>query len=737
MDFGISTLIPFFAVIIYASILVIVMLSRPQTPAKVAFRIYLLAMFCWSATALIVVLGLDDQTFWFRLMSACIMGVAFATFYFVQISLAKSRKWVGGVYIYGLIILIPTVFTNLMVKYATVNPSGIDYEFGPLMVVAAGGGYLIYVFSLIEMINELRKTVDQSQRNRLKYLMLGLGIIILFSLVNFTPLGKYPIDVAGNVLAAFVFTYAVLRHQLLDIEVVIRKSLIYFIPTTIIGTSYFLIVTLVIRVFEVLSGAEILLTSMLVAIFSAIIVQPLRDRAQAWVDKLFFREKYDSSLMLQRVSKTAASYLEIDMLANMILNEVVSTLHIEKAAFFLKDNPSDEYRIISHRNLDQNTNIRLRSDHPVVLKLLNTEQAITKRETDILPEFKSLLDHEKEFLDTIGAELFIPLKVQGNLIGILIFGQKRSEQAYSQDDQSTVITLANQTAVAFENARLFTVEQTRRKEMDSLYTLSRELIATDAMNSVLDSVVEQAHDIIHVTFTRILLHEDDRSYRCRAIHPVYSADFDLRLGQKDPKSLYRFYEQSLTSDEPLVLYQENPFLKEEERRALYLEHVQSICICPLRIGEEPIGILILGERRQTNRESFDMDKLRLTTAIADQASSAIQRAMLHEQLEESFIQTVVALANAIDARDSYTSDHSERLIKLATSTANLLGCTQVEIQAINWAMRLHDIGKIGIPDEILQKPGPLSVEEWKMMQMHPEVGADILTPVTRLKDVAP
>jgi HD-GYP domain-containing protein (c-di-GMP phosphodiesterase class II) len=111
--------------------------------------------------------------------------------------------------------------------------------------------------------------------------------------------------------------------------------------------------------------------------------------------------------------------------------------------------------------------------------------------------------------------------------------------------------------------------------------------------------------------------------------------------------------------------------------------------------------------------------------------------MLHEQLEESFVQTVIALANAIDARDSYTSDHSERLIILATETAKLLNCNQDEILALNWAVRLHDIGKIGVPDEILQKPGPLSDEEWKLMQQHPEIGADIIAPVARLKDVAP
>ncbi len=452
---------------------------------------------------------------------------------------------------------------------------------------------------------------------------------------------------------------------------------------------------------------------------------------------MFFREKYDSSLMLQRISKNAASFLEINTLASMILDEVASALHIEKAGFFLRDNQTNEFRLITHINLGKNANIRWRSDHPVALRLNTTEDIITKRDIDILPQFKSLSREERDFIQEMGAELFVPLKVQGNLIGILVIGQKRSEQPYSQDDQATVITLANQTAVAIENARLYTVEQTRRREMDSLYTLSRELVATDAMKTVLDKVAEHALDSIHVTFARILLREEDWSYTCRAIQPVSGLSYDLRLGQKDPKSLYRYYDRTLSSDEPIVLDSRKLSLTPSEKTALFMEHVQSLCICPLRIGEEPIGILILGERRRPNREPFDADKLRLATAIADQASNAIQRAKLHEQLEESFVQTVIALANTIDARDSYTSDHSVRLAKLATATAGRLGCSQSEIQAIHWAMHLHDIGKIGTPDEVLQKPGRLTNEEWELIRMHPEIGANIIAPVKRLEDVAP
>jgi putative nucleotidyltransferase with HDIG domain len=739
MQLGISTLIPSIAIFTYAVLLVFVTMSRPLTPAKSAFRVYLLTMFMWVIFALIVVRGWGNQTLWFRLMTVAISIVPLSIFNFVQVNINKPRKWARWIYVYGLILIPITIFTPWMVISARVDATGIYYEFSyPLITLAAIIGYALYVFCLVDLNRVFRLTDDPVQRNRLQYLMVGLWIIIITSLVNFyPPLGKYPIDVAGTAIAALVLTYAVLRHQLLDIQVVIRKSLIYTIPTTIIGAAYFLIITLAIRTFEAFTSTEILLTSLLVAILSAIIVQPLRDRAQAWVDKLFFREKYDSNLMLQRVSRNATSFLEIDLLANMILDEIVSTLHIEKAAFFLQDNPSKEYRLITHRYLGKNANIRLRPEHPIITRLKDSEGAVSKRDFANISQSNSQWGLEKKLLDEMEAELYVPLRVQESLIGFLAIGQKRSEQPYTQDDQLTVITLANQTAVAIENARLYAVEQTRRKEMDSLYTLSRELVATDAIRTVLERVVEHALESIHVTFSRILIRGEDSSFVCQAVHPVFGLDYDLRLGQRDPRILYPYYEQSFSSDEPIVLDRTNTSLNDDEKKALYLEHVQSLCICPLRIGGVPIGILLLGERRHANREPFDSDKLRLATAIADQASNAIQRARLHDQLEESFVQTVVALANTIDARDSYTSDHSERLARLATDTASELGCSVDEIQAIHWAMQLHDIGKIGTPDEILQKAGPLSNEEWELIRKHPVIGADIIAPVKRLKDVAP
>jgi putative nucleotidyltransferase with HDIG domain len=124
-------------------------------------------------------------------------------------------------------------------------------------------------------------------------------------------------------------------------------------------------------------------------------------------------------------------------------------------------------------------------------------------------------------------------------------------------------------------------------------------------------------------------------------------------------------------------------------------------------------------------------------AFARQAAVALENARLYEELEDAYVQTVLALANAVDARDAYTADHSQRLAAWAEATARELGCSEEEVRAIRWAALLHDIGKIGVPDHILQKPGPLDEAEWEVIKRHPEIGAEIVAPVKKLAHVAP
>lgn len=332
--------------------------------------------------------------------------------------------------------------------------------------------------------------------------------------------------------------------------------------------------------------------------------------------------------------------------------------------------------------------------------------------------------------------VMVPVTVGDTCIGALGVGGFSAETQFSDRDLAVAEAVGRQAGVAIQNARLYAAEQARRQELDTLYGLSRRLVAIHELSAVLDTIARHTVETVHVTFCRITLRERGQ-YVCRAAHPIRPLDFDLGVGRVAPWTAARQYQRVLRDNRPLVLARAETDLEEKERQTLLLNKVETVCLIPLRVGEKKIGVMALGEARHLNRTPFDADKLNLITSIAEQAASAIQRARLHEELEESYVETVLALANAMDARDTYTGNHSQRLAEWAVATARELGCSLEEIRTIEWGALLHDIGKIGVPDSILLKEGPLTQDEWKVIERHPDVGAGIVAPVKRLEDVAP
>jgi len=108
---------------------------------------------------------------------------------------------------------------------------------------------------------------------------------------------------------------------------------------------------------------------------------------------------------------------------------------------------------------------------------------------------------------------------------------------------------------------------------------------------------------------------------------------------------------------------------------------------------------------------------------------------LYADLRSTYMRTIKALAQAIDARDHYTHSHSENVAKFAVAIAQEMGLSAREIETIGEACELHDLGKIGIEDNILGKDAALSEEEWEQIKRHPVIGAKILEPLTFLNDV--
>jgi len=265
--------------------------------------------------------------------------------------------------------------------------------------------------------------------------------------------------------------------------------------------------------------------------------------------------------------------------------------------------------------------------------------------------------------------------------------------------------------------------------------LGRELVSTNTLDVLLNSIVRQSIAILHARSCRIMTLEPDGSFSCPAAHSIETFDIANRRRVRISPIVQSFYQNVLLHDTPLIL-DATSSLPAELSQALRLTTSDTLYMIPLRVSQESLGILIVGEEKTPVRDGYVDEKLRTASLIADQAASAIYRARLSYRLEESQLQTVMALSNVLESRDPYTGNHSRKVTAVAVRLARRLNCSSIEGQAVRWAAMLHDIGKVGIRDDILSKKAPLDKQEWEVMRRHPEIGADIVRMSSNLTYVA-
>jgi putative nucleotidyltransferase with HDIG domain len=139
----------------------------------------------------------------------------------------------------------------------------------------------------------------------------------------------------------------------------------------------------------------------------------------------------------------------------------------------------------------------------------------------------------------------------------------------------------------------------------------------------------------------------------------------------------------------------------------------------------------------TAKEAFDENSMRVLSTLASTTSIALQNAAAYQNLEAFNIQVITSLTTALEARDPYTRGHSERVSRYAVAMARELGLAEREAEQLRVAGLLHDIGKVRVSDLILNKPGPLTDDEWISIREHPVVGARIVEGLVWLREIAP
>ncbi len=322
----------------------------------------------------------------------------------------------------------------------------------------------------------------------------------------------------------------------------------------------------------------------------------------------------------------------------------------------------------------------------------------------------------------------IPLRVGSDVIGALNVAS-RNVGEFTPDKLPTLLQIADVLAISIANSRSFQEEQKRARELASLYSLSRKLSSLNDVEDVVEASVQAMLDSIEgLSYAKAILLKEQFRFPSSA-----AAITTPHCAWIDDLAPYPGIARALEGgNECQNISVNDPHLSPAERDLLFTRGGEFVCLFPLKRGSEPLGIIAV----ESHKNRYSGLELQLAGSISELTAMAFRRVLLFREVEEAYINAVLSLAKAIDAKDSYTSNHSQQLEAMAVAVAVEMGLDRQTIEDLRFGAQLHDVGKIGMPDSILKKPGPLSPKEWSTMHRHPEIGEKILSPLPRLRGAA-
>jgi putative nucleotidyltransferase with HDIG domain len=314
----------------------------------------------------------------------------------------------------------------------------------------------------------------------------------------------------------------------------------------------------------------------------------------------------------------------------------------------------------------------------------------------------------------------VPMRIKGKMIGAIYVDRQSINENFGPSDLELVMGLAAQASSAIENARVHQEWVEKSKRLEMLNELSKTISGSLDMEEVLDLIVKMTLEVSRAERGFLFLLDDDRRRLiCRAARDTKRSlplDEDHEISQ----SICTKVLTTGVAENVADAMNDEEFQFQQSIMALNLRMV--MCV-PISAKGQVIGLLYVDSQAVVN--AFSDKDLELLSAIAGHASVAIENAKLYsktqhlaEEVRKTFYSFVHALGASIDAKHPLTSGHSFRVTEYSVRLARKLGLAEDEVENIRIAGLLHDVGKIGTPDHILQKPGSFTQEEYEIMKRH-------------------
>jgi putative nucleotidyltransferase with HDIG domain len=275
-------------------------------------------------------------------------------------------------------------------------------------------------------------------------------------------------------------------------------------------------------------------------------------------------------------------------------------------------------------------------------------------------------------------------------------------------------------------------ENVRLKEVMSLYNVSEAITSSLSLDNILNVIMETTRSELDADAVSLVLEEERDTPGEPRIHITHTCGDEAggeQVGEINYDTMFPWFE-----DNPFLIVSGNK-VKKFFKKGAQQRGLASMLSVSLKVRDQVVGVINALSYKKNFRYTEGQAKLMII--LASRAAQAIENARLFENLQRTFRETIQGLVGTLEAKDKYTSGHSRRVTELAVMIAKELKLPSPETEKIEWAGLLHDIGKIGIRLEALNKPEKITDEEHEMFKDHCDMGKQILESIHFLRDIVP
>ena len=624
--------VPLVAAIAFIPLLVILVNNRPWQKQHKLLACYLAAAMLWGLADAILRSDffVQDKLLLFQLNICAFMWATVQYYYFVRFYIHQS----GGIGAYfgyvSLAAIIGAAALGYMPQSLAFDADVVSPTWGWSFLLVAIPPVYLTVALVWYLVRRYKVSMDPLERDRIVYLLVGIGIVVVFAVSNLSPFGeKFPITHFGHLANAVILTYVTLRHWLVDVRFIMRRAVVYSCMA-----GWFLIVySLWLFLVHGVIGIELgFVSALAVALLSAASVAGFWVRARVFmyrkVDEIFYGEAYGYRQdLIDFASRKAPNIFSLDEFGAELLVPLAKAVGCRQAFLLLPEAGTGNLvaEFVEPREQD-GPPLTMRADSPVLEWLKRERKHLSRENLDVLPEFRGLWDEEIAQLEASHVELLFPLVSRDRLVGVLALSKKRSGK-YSLDDVNFVGTIVSQAATSLQKEYLQEQLRKREEELSLINRLTAVMTSSLNVQEVYDAFVAGLRSVLDADFATIALIERNELY----FEALYAETGSVwETGQRIP--LKGTATEWVASRKRALV---EPDLAKKRRFWTGEEYVKqglrSIVYLPLLVKAEVIGSLVIASRRP---DAYSPEQVHLLERLASQIAMPVENGRLYAKAEQ-------------------------------------------------------------------------------------------------------